>query len=194
MAKRITIIQGHPDPRGKHFGRALSDTYAQGAREAGHEIHAIDVANLDFPLLRSKEEYETGVPPDTIQQAQHAIEQAEHLVIFYPLWMGTMPAVFKGFLEQVFRPGFAYLEEEGKGGRKLLSGKSARIVITMGMPAFIYRWYFHAYSLKSLERNILGFCGIGPIKESLVGMVEGNNPSRREKWLDKMYELGRKGG
>jgi len=193
MGKRITIIQGHPDPRGKHFGAALSDTYVQGAKEMGHEVQVIDVARLDFPLLRSKEDYDDGVPPDTIRQAQNDIKQAEHLVIFYPLWLGTMPAVLKGFLEQVFRPGFAYSAEEGKGWRKLLSGKSARIVITMGMPAFIYRWYFHAYSLKSLERNILGFCGIGPIKESLIGMVEGKNPARRERWLDKMYELGRKG-
>jgi putative NADPH-quinone reductase len=193
MGKRITIIQGHPDPRGKHFGEALSETYVQGAKEMGHEVQVIDVARLDFPLLRSKEDYDTGVPPDTIRQAQHDIKQADHLVIFYPLWLGTMPAVLKGFLEQVFRPGFAYSTEEGKGWRKLLSGKSARIVITMGMPAFIYRWYFRAYSLKSLERNILGFCGIGPIKESLIGMVEGKNPARRERWLDKMYELGRKG-
>jgi putative NADPH-quinone reductase len=122
------------------------------------------------------------------------IRDADHLVIFYPLWMGTMPALLKAFLEQVFRPGFAYSEKaEGKGWNRLLKGKSARIVVTMGMPALIYRWYFGAHSLRSLERNILGMCGIGPIRESLIGMVEGGN-ARREKWLDRMYALGRKGG
>jgi hypothetical protein len=53
--------------------------------------------------------------------------------------------------------------------------------------------YFRAHSLKSPERNILGFYGIGPIRESLIGMVEAGE-ARRKKWLDKMRSLGRKGG
>ena len=73
-----------------------------------------------------------------------------------------------------------------------LKNKSARIVVTMGMPALVYRWYFGAHSLKSLERNILGFCGIGPIRESLVGMVDGP-ARRRERWLTRMRALGRRG-
>lgn len=194
MVKRLTLIQGHPDYRETHFGHALMKAYIQGAEEAGHKVRVISIAQLDFPLLRTKEDYESGIVPDQIRQAQKDIEDAEHLVIFYPLWMGTMPALLKAFIEQVFRPGFAYAEkEEGKGWNRLLKGKSARIVVTMGMPALIYRWYFGAYSLRSLERNILGMCGIGPIRESLVGMVDGGN-ARRDKWLDKMYALGRKAG
>ncbi len=64
---------------------------------------------------------------------------------------------------------------------------------TMGMPALFYRWYFGAYSLKSLERNILGFSGIGPIKESLIGMVEGKDGERRAQWLKTMRSLGQAG-
>ena len=105
-----------------------------------------------------------------------------------------MPAVFKAFLEQVLRPGFAIGKAgSGKMGEKLLTGRSARIVVTMGMPTFFYRWYFHSHSLKNLERNILAFCGIGPIKTSLVGMIEGQDDSVREKWLEKMRTLGREG-
>jgi putative NADPH-quinone reductase len=194
MTKHIAIIQGHPDPRGNHFGHSLASAYAKGAEEAGHEVKAIDVARLEFPLLRSKEEFENGAPPDSIREAQHAINWADHLVIFYPLWLGSMPAILKAFLEQTFRPGFATQKLDArKPWRKPLTGKTARIVITMGMPAFIYRWYFRAHSLKSLERNILGFCGIGPIRESLIGMVEAGE-ARREKWLEKMRALGRKGG
>jgi putative NADPH-quinone reductase len=103
-----------------------------------------------------------------------------------------MPAILKGFFEQVFRPGFAISYAKGGMWRKLLKGRSARIVVTMGMPALIYRWYFGAHSLKSLERNILGFCGIKPIRESIVGMVEGS-PSRRDKWLARMREHGSRG-
>ncbi|HXH03062.1 MAG TPA: NAD(P)H-dependent oxidoreductase [Candidatus Competibacteraceae bacterium] len=194
MARHIVIIQGHPDSRGNRFGHALAAAYAQGAEAAGHELNVIEVARLDFPLLRSKEDFEQGTPPDTIRQAQDAIAWAEHLVIFYPLWLGTMPALLKAFLEQVFRPGFAIGKPQaGKMPKKLLAGKTARIVVTMGMPAFIYRWYFRAHSLKSLKRNILGLSGIGPIKESLIGMIEASDDSKRQKWLAKMRDLGSRG-
>lgn len=192
MTRRIAIIQGHPDPRGNHFGHALAEAYAQGAAAAGHMLQRIEVAQLDFPLLRTKEEFENGTLPESIREAQEAIRQADHLVIFYPLWLGGMPALLKAFLEQVFRRGFA-MTMAGRGWpKKLLKGKSARIVITMGMPSFFYRWYFGAHSLKSLRRNVLAFSGIGPIRTSLIGMVEGSD-ARRRKWLETMRALGRDG-
>lgn len=190
--KRIAIIQGHPDPRGNRYGHALADAYVSGAGEAGHAVERIDVAKLDFPLLRSKEDWEGGAAPRAIREAQSAVGEAEHLVIFYPLWLGAMPALLKAFLEQLFRPGFGIAQSD-KMWKKLLTGRTARIVVTMGMPAFLYRWYFRAHSLKNLERNILGFCGIGPIKESLIGMIEAKDPSKREQWLAKMRALGREG-
>lgn len=195
MSKHIVIIQGHPDSRRDHYLHALANAYAKSAEEAGHEINLIDVTTLDFPLLRSKEDFERGTPPEVIQQAQKTIAWADHLVIFYPLWLGSMPALLKGFLEQVFRP--VFVTGEAAAGTewktRLLKGKTARIVVTMGMPAFIYRWFYGAHSLKSLERNILGFCGIGPIKESLIGMVEAPDNNRREKWIERLRTLGREG-
>ncbi|HYJ17583.1 MAG TPA: NAD(P)H-dependent oxidoreductase [Burkholderiales bacterium] len=192
MAVRIVIIQGHPDPGGGHFGNALADAYARGAEAGGHQVRRIEVAGLDFPLLRNKQDWEDGSPAVAICQAQSAVDWANHLVIVYPLWLGSMPALLKGFLEQVFRPGFAISKPHGgKAWKKSLGGKSARVVVTMGMPAFIYRWYFLAHSLKSLERNILHFCGIGPVRESLVGLVEAADGTRRGKWLDRMQALGR---
>jgi putative NADPH-quinone reductase len=193
MAKRMLILQGHPDPGGSHFCHGLADAYGKGAAEGGHEVRRIDVARLDFALLRTKEDWETKAPADPIRACQEDIAWAQQLAIFYPLWLGGMPALLKGFLEQVFRPGFAIEKTQGPGmWKRRLQGKSARIVITMGMPALVYRWYFGAHSLKSLERNVLGFCGIGPIRESLVGMVEGP-AARRERWLRRMQELGRRG-
>lgn len=192
MSKRIVIIQGHPDPRGGHFGHALADAYARGAIEAGHEVDRIDVAHMDFPLLRSKEEFDRSEPPPAIREAQEQIRQAEHLVLLYPLWLGDLPALFKGFLEQVLRPGFAMRPpSRGQMWQKLLKGRSARVVVTMGMPALVYRWYFGAHSLKLLRRNILGFVGIAPVRSSVVGMVEGPATARRERWLATMHGLGR---
>lgn len=193
MGKRILIIQGHPDPEGVHYGHALAEAYANAAREADHEVEILSVARLDFGILRTQLEWSRGEPAPDIQKAQQAIARADHLVLIYPLWLGAMPALLKGFLEQTLRPGFAVGHPERPGDyAKLLKGKSARIVVTMGMPAFVYRWFFRAHSLKSLERNILKFCGIRPIRESLIGMVEGK-PAHRAKWLGKMRALGRAG-
>lgn len=194
MPGGILVVQGHPDANGHHFGHALADAYIKGAHETGHEVNTITVAKLDFSLLQSKEEWENGEPAEDIQKAQGEIERARHLVIFYPLWMGSMPALLKAFFEQVLRPGFAInIKENGKGWERRLRGKSARIVITMGMPAMIYRWYFRAHSLKNLERNILGLCGIKPIKVNLIGMVETESASKHKNWLEKMHALVRKG-
>ena len=73
-------------------------------------------------------------------------------------------------------------------------GRSARIVVTMGMPSFLYKWYFRAHGIRSFERNVLGFVGIGPIHETLLGMVESRDQATRERWLVRITDLGRKAG
>ncbi|HET9645882.1 MAG TPA: NAD(P)H-dependent oxidoreductase [Burkholderiaceae bacterium] len=190
MAKRILIIQGHPDPTSSHFCHALSQAYTDAARDAGHAVQHVEVATLDFPLLRSKHEWEQGDVPASLQPAQQAILWSEHLVFFFPLWLGGMPALLKGFLEQIARPGFALsTADEGRFPKKLLTGRSARLVVTMGMPALVYRWVFRAHSVKALERNILGFVGIGPIHETLIGNIEGDAEART-RWLARLRALG----
>ncbi|MBI3533430.1 MAG: NAD(P)H-dependent oxidoreductase [Burkholderiales bacterium] len=190
--QRILLIQGHPDAVTPHLCHTLAEAYAEGAQAAGHEVRWTDVARLDFPLLRSQQAWEHGTLPATLQTAQDDIAWAEHLVLFFPLWLGDMPALLKGFLEQVARPGFAFTAEGNNPfGRKGLTGRSARVVVTMGMPALVYRWYFRAHSLKSLERNILGFVGIAPVNETLVGMVDKLGETGVTKWQGKMRALGR---
>ncbi|MCB1934745.1 MAG: NAD(P)H-dependent oxidoreductase, partial [Nitrosomonas sp.] len=149
---------------------------------------------LDFPVLRTKEDFDHGVPLDVIKQAQDVIRWADHLVIIYPLWLGTMPALLKAFFEQAFRPNFAFkFDEPGKMPKKCLAGKSARIIVTMGMPAFVYRWFFFAHGLKMLERNILAFSGIKPIKTTLIGSIEDISEMKRLQWMRKMQMLGESG-
>ena len=132
MARHIVIIQGHPDLRRPHFGHALAIAYVSGAEQAGHDIRRIVVATVNFPILRTKEDFETGVPPDSIREAQNVSLWADDLVMVYPLWHGTTPALFKGFLEQVFRLGFAMAYEAGRMPKKLLTGKSARTLSRWG--------------------------------------------------------------
>jgi putative NADPH-quinone reductase len=195
MTRKICIIQAHPDPSPERLCRALADAYAEGAKTGGHLVTRIDLATVDFPLLRSKEEFEHGGIPPSLVPAQKAILDAEHVVIVFPIWLGTMPALLKGFLEQVMRPGIAFSNTETEGAlpKTLLSGRSARLIMTIGMPAFFYKYYYLAHGLRGLRRNILSFVGFKPIKQSLFGMVEGVSNDTRQNWLEEMQQLGMKG-
>ena len=186
--RRILILDAHPGSDPGHFVHALADAYACAADAAGHEVRRLVLAQLDFPLVREPKGWLEGTPPPLIAAAQADIEWAEHLVILYPLWLGDVPALLKGFLEQALRPGFAFAYGSKGMPKKLLKGRSARVVVTMGMPSLFYRLVFGAHSVKSLERNVLKFVGFKPVERTLVGQVE--DEKQRIAALEEMRELG----
>ncbi len=186
---RILIIQGHPDPVQVRLCVALAEAYAAGATEAGHAVTRLDVAGLDLPLLRLPEEFQTGTPSAAVQAAQAALHDAEHWVLIYPIWLGCMPAMLKGFLEQTLRPGFGFKPDVSLFGG-LLKGRSARIIATMGMPAFVFRWWYGAASVTALRRNILNFGGISPVRETLIGSVGALTPAASAGHFAAMRRLG----
>jgi len=112
----------------------------------------------------------------------------------FPLWLGTMPALVKAFLEQIMRPGVAFAYQEHGFPKRLLAGKSARLVVTMGMPVLAYRWWFFGHGIKGLERSILRFAGIRPVRASMFGMIGTASERTRRNWLERMRALGAKGG
>ena len=185
--KKILIIHCHPDSNPKRFCHALAQEYSVGAGDGGHEVRMLTLATIDIPLLRSREEWEKGVVAESVQTSQNDIAWADHVVLIFPLWLGGVPAYVKAFLEQVFRPGFAFVEGKMQGK---LKGKSVRIVTTMGMPAFVYRWVFFAHGIRTLKRNIFQFVGMGPVRTTIIGMVEGKKEAR-QKDLTHMKKLGR---
>jgi putative NADPH-quinone reductase len=189
MSKRILLIQGHPDASQPHLCHALAASYNAGAELAGHTVRHVNVAQLDFPLLRSLNDFETGLVPPRLKPVQIDLLWAEHVVIFFPLWAGDMPALLKGFFEQLLRLSFSS-EHSSFFNKKVLAGRSARVVVTMGMPAFVYRWYFRAQSVQSLERNLLGIVGIKPVSETLIGLATHMKSSDANKWLNKLKRLG----
>ncbi len=187
---RILIIQGHPNPAGR-LGEDLAAAYRAGAEAVGHQVETLVLSELEFPLLTSKAEWE-GEPSAGIATAQQAILKAQHIVIIHPLWLGGMPALVKGFFEQVMRPGFAVgAGEDSIGWKTRLDGRTSRTIITMGMPAFLHRLYFGAAGLRQLRQSILGFVGIHPNRATLIGSVEVMSDKKRDAWLDHVRRLGR---
>ena len=188
----IAIVVGHA--RRDTYCEALGMAYRRGAESGGHVTTLFVLSKMTFdPILHEGFSHEQQLEPD-LQAAQHAIARADHIVVVFPLWMGTLPAILKGFFERLFQPGFAVeRNDHDTGYRPLLKGKSARIIMTMGMPALVYRWWFGAYALKMLKRNILGFVGITPVRSSIFGMVGIATDAQRRRWLSRVEALGRAG-
>lgn len=191
MSKRVLILDGHPDPNPDRLVHALAAAYQEGAAAGRHEVQAVRLADLSFPLLRSQADYEHGEPDEAIRRCQAAMDWATHIVILYPLWLGSMPAMLKALLEQTLRPGFAFSTRQlGRWPVSLQSGKSARIIVTMGMPGWVYRWFYRAHSVRSLQRNILRFIGFRRVRATLIGNVGNMSKVRARACLQDVRELG----
>lgn len=185
----IVIVQGHPDTERTRFCRVLGEGYRDGALKAGHSVTMIDIAAVDFECLRSKAEWQQPMAPGELLRAQNLIQAADHLVFVFPLWLGTLPALMKGFLEQVFRPGFAFTPSApGLNGR--LRGRSSRTIVTMGMPALLYRLWFLSHGVAAFQRSILKLVGISPNKLTLIGSIETISERRRLGWIEHVQRLG----
>jgi putative NADPH-quinone reductase len=185
---KICIIQGHPDPSGNHLCHGLAAAYRNGAEEAGHKVSDIDIANMAIEFLRDPANM-SNIPSGEILAAQQKMKDADHLMIIYPLWLGTMPALVKAFFEQAACGEF--LIGASKKGWPIgkLKGRSARLVVTMGMPSSAYKLVFGAHGVRAFENGILGISGVGPIRETLFGDVEKDTKTRG-KWIAKMTNLG----
>jgi len=102
-----------------------------------------------------------------------------------------MPALMKGFIDRAFLPGFAFRYREGKTlWDRLLSGRSARLLVTMDTPALWYRWVIGRPGHNQMRHSVLGFCGVRPVRVSQFGVVKKASPSRRDTWLREAYRMG----
>jgi len=191
LSHKILIIDGHPDPKGSHFVHELADFYRQGAKEGGHAARLLRVGELRFPLMRSHKAYLSGKVPESIRGAQKSILWADHIVVLYPLWLGTVPAKLKGFLEQVVRPGFGFVERgPGERPKRLLSGRSARIIVTRGMPELFEEVDRSERSIRSVASDVLGLCGVRPVRITMLGGPDTLTSAQRDKAHFDMRRLG----
>jgi len=186
----ILVINGHPDPSPDRLTSALATAYGEGARAAGHQVKRIDIGALDFAVMRRAIEFETEPGEDAIIDARAAILAARHILFVYPLWLGGPPALLKAFMEQVARHAFAL--DAGPHGLPAgkLKGRSARVIVTMGMPALAYQLWFKAHGVKAFNGGILAIAGVKPIATTYFG---GIGSARRGDLVERARRLGERG-
>ncbi len=191
MKKRILIINGHPDASPERLCAGLAEAYAQGARTAGHDIRRLDPGNLAFPFLRTAQAFTEAPPHPDIVAAQNDFLWAEHFLFVFPLWLGGPPALLKGFMEWIGCHEFLLGQGKGMMPKGRLANRSARILVTMGMPAPVYRLFFRAHGVKAFDRGILRIAGIKPVRTSYIGGV-GASADRSRRWIAAARGLGTK--
>ncbi len=187
--KKILIINGHPDQESFNFG--LAQAYKKGALASGAEVKEIIIRDLAFnPNLQFGYRKRTELEPDLLE-AQAKIKWAEHLVMIYPVWWGSIPAIFKGFIDRVFLPGFAFQKKENSvWWDKLLQGRSARIISTLDQPAWYYWLVYRKPSTNAMKKLTLEFSGIRPVHVTTIGPIRLSKEAYRTDWLQRVEKLG----
>jgi len=191
--KNILIINGHPDK--ESFCYALAESYLKGAQIAGASCKVIHLIDLKFnPILLHGYRKVLELEPDLVL-AQKEILAANHLVFVYPNWWGTYPALLKGFIDRVFLPNFAFkYRQKGPFWDKLLTGKTAQIIVTMDTPKWYYWLMYKSPGHNSLKIGILEFSGIEPVKINSYGPLKSSNEIKRKQWLMEVQEIGKEQG
>lgn len=191
MKKRILVVLCHPDSNS--FCGSISQAYVDGAGNTDAEIRELKLGELKFdPVLWNGYNKIQELEPDLVK-AQEFILWSDHLVFVYPNWWGSMPALMKGFFDRVFLPGFAFKYGEGSSlPKKLLTGRTAHLMVTMDTPVWYYRWVFHRPGHNQMKSTILEFCGIKVEKISEFSPIRGSSQEKRRKWIDLAKGYGEK--
>jgi len=189
--KKVLIINGHPDKLSFCF--ELARHYKKGADMAGADCKLVNLADLEFdPILASGYRKRTELEPDLLMM-QEEIKKADHLVLVYPTWWATYPALLKGFIDRVFLPGFSFkYRENSPMWDKLLTGKTARMIVTMDSPKWYYALFMKNAGHRSMKKGILEFCGIKPVKITSFSQLKSSTEASRKAWLTQVEKLGNK--
>ncbi|MFK4805539.1 NAD(P)H-dependent oxidoreductase [Microbacterium sp. ZW CA_36] len=195
-APRILVVIG--TPLAGSLNHALAHSYADAARAAGAEVRLVDLARDAVPRHPSDRNEmrlprsDADVPLDPEVAAYVAdVDWADHLAFFFPQWWGSYPAALKTWIDRVFLSGFAYrYRAAGRLWDKLLTGRTARIVMTMDSPKIWNAWAYRNAAIRSLRNATLEFCGIRVRAVTRLAEVRHRSDADRERWVGGMASLG----
>ncbi len=184
---KVLVILGHP--RSASLNGALATAFAEGAREAGCQVARVDLGELEFgPDVVLASPADHPLEPD-LERARELLDWADHLVLVFPNWWGTMPARLKGFLDRILLPGFAFRETDGHY-YGMLHGRTAELLTTMDVPPPVYRWIHRAPGHSALARATLGFCGIRCTRATAFAPASHVDEAVRRRWIHRARGMG----
>jgi len=188
MGKRVLVLAANP--KGSSFVNYLAETYANAAEE-NNEVQLLKISEMEFSLDLSEGYAEEHFMEESLKSFQASLEWCEHLVIFTPIWWGSLPAKLKGLIDRTFLPGFAFQYEKGKLiPKKLLKGKTARLVMTMDTPPWYYSLIQGAPAIKQLKITTLKFVGFNSVKSKMIGPIISSTKESRLRWVAEVSKLG----
>lgn len=180
----MLVVDAHPSA--DSLCASLAAAYVEEARSAGAPVRSLVLRDLAFdPILHQGYRAEQPLEPDLVD-ASEAILAARHLVFVYPTWWGTYPALLKGFLDRVLLPGFAFRFTGPAAWDKLLTGRSARLVVTLDWPVWAHHLIQGAPGRKAMARATLGFCGVGPVRATELSPAGRADERQREAFFARV--------
>lgn len=188
---KIFILQGNPDNEDT-LSADFASVYEREAAAAGHSVQRSNIGDLQFdPILHKGYKTIQELEPD-LKMVQDGMRNADHIVVIYPNWWCTMPALLKGFFDRAWLPGFAFhFRKNGWGWDRLLKGKTARVIVLSKSEPWQIRFLFGDYT-NEIARGILGFSGL-KVRITRVGNSEKLSPEKKASWERKIGALARRG-
>ena len=186
---KISIILAHPDRRS--FNHAIADAAIDQLKQNGHEIFFHDLYAEKFDPILPKEEFPKDAPlPSEIAKQCKEIAEVEGIIIIHPNWWGQPPAILKGWIDRVIRPGVAYefLEEDSGEGipNGLLKADRALVFNTSNTETERELRVF-GDPLESIWKNcIFDLCGVRKFYRQTFNIIVTSTESQRKDWLKEV--------
>lgn len=191
---KILIILGHPDPGS--LNHAIAHAARDDLENAGHEVLFHDLYEEGFPpLLTSEEIPESGTIHPVLEAHCEELASADGIVIVHPNWWGQPPAILKGWVDRVFRPGVAYRFEEGDGGEGipvgLLNACAAVVINTSNTPTAREQAAFGDPLETIWRRCIFDLCGVTNFYRRMFAVVVTSTMDQRLSWIEEAKKVCR---
>jgi NAD(P)H dehydrogenase (quinone) len=191
---KILMILGHPDP--DSLNHAIAKAVRDDLEDAGHTIMFHDLYKEGFdPLLVAEEIPESGKINHEIETYCAELSSANGIIIVHPNWWGQPPAVLKGWVDRVFRPGVAYRFEEGDSGEGipvgLLIASFAVVINTSNTPAEREQASFGDPLEAIWRRCIFDLCGVRNFHRKTFSVVVTSTMKQRRCWIEEAKKFCR---
>lgn len=184
--KQVLIING--DPEKTDATSYLIQAYRKGAEAAGAHVKEIAIVDLIFNSNKQFNNRIVELEPD-LKRALDLIMWSNHVVLFCPVYLSSIPTRIKGFFDRLFMPDQVF-HAKPQGASANFSGRSARIVSILDEETFEYWKQDKKVTYLSIKRNVFENCRFHPVHTSTIGQLYSLENEYSKKWLRKLEHFG----